>query len=304
MNQSNFVRSLRFAGIGVLCAGLLAACGAPAINSKLAIAQAVYKQAEASSAIAATPTAQVYLHKAGEALAKAEKAEETADVEHYAYLAEQQAKTALEMAKRKHAEKEVETLRKEKTEVVMMAREKEIARARAEAEARAREADARAREAETALEQARKAREEAAELTKQTEQLKKQLSELEAKQTARGLVLTLGDVLFETGKASLLSGATNNIDKLAKFLNENPERQILIEGHTDNVGSETYNLELSRNRANSVRNALLDRGIESSRIRTEGYGESRPVASNESSSGRQQNRRVEIVILDAPKKPQ
>lgn len=298
MKQSNLIRSLRYAGAGVLCAGLLAACGgAPTFNPKLASARAVYQQAETDPAIAAAPTAQVHLHKAGEALAQAEKADDVKDVEHYAYLAEQEAKTALEMAKRKSAEKEAEILSKEKTETVMMAREREIERARAEAEARAREAEARAREAEVALEEARRAREEA-------EKLKQQLSELQAKQTERGLVLTLGDVLFETGKATLLAGAMNNIDKLARFLTENPERQIIIEGHTDNVGSETYNLELSRNRANSVRNALLDRNVVSTRIRTEGYGESRPVASNESASGRQQNRRVEIVILDAGKAPQ
>ena len=275
---------IRLKFLSLACASvLLTACGSgPVKNPQLVSAEATYERAKSSSEIAGAPAAQVYLHKAGEALAQAQKAESPDQVEHYAYIAEQQANTAMEMAKRKAAEKQVETLGKEKDKVVLAAREKEIAQAKAEAEARAREAEARAREAEMALEKARA--------------LEKQLADLQAKQTDRGMVLTLGDVLFETGKANLLPGAMSTISKLSAFLKENQSKTLLIEGHTDSRGSDSYNMELSRNRAYSVRNALLDLGVDSNRMNTAGYGESKPIADNGSESGRQQNRRVEIVI--------
>jgi len=278
------MQNLKLKFLALSCAALLSACAStPDSTPKLAAAQAIYSQAQNDPAMNSSSVAQKNLYLAGETLKKAEKAESAEQMDHYAYLAEQQTREALEMAKRKAAEQNIEKFSKEKTEVVMQAREKEIARAKAEAEARAREAEARAREAEMALERVR--------------QLEKQLTELQAKQTDRGLVLTLGDVLFETGKATLLGGAMRNLDKLAQFLKDNPKKQILIEGHTDSVGSESFNMELSRNRAAAVRNALSNRGIAMSRMETEGFGKSRPVSSNDTAAGRQQNRRVEIIIL-------
>jgi outer membrane protein OmpA-like peptidoglycan-associated protein len=94
-----------------------------------------------------------------------------------------------------------------------------------------------------------------------------------------------------------MPGAVNTIDKLVKFLEKYQNRNVLIEGHTDSVGSETYNLGLSHRRADAVRAALISKGISENRITAKGYGESRPVASNTTAAGRQQNRRVEIVIL-------
>ncbi len=285
------MQNLNLKLLTLACAGLLSACAStPATTPKLASAQAMYQQAQNDPVMATSPIAQKNLFIAGEILAKAEKAETPETMDHYAYLAEQQARDALETAKRKAAEQSIEKLGKEKNEVVLQAREKEIARAhaeselaRAEAEARAKEADARAREAEMALERVK--------------QLEQQLSDLQATQTDRGLVLTLGDVLFATGKAELLGGAARNLDRLAQYLKDTPEKNILIEGHTDSVGGEDYNMELSRNRALSVRDALLDRGISAERMQTEGFGKSRPVASNDTETGRQQNRRVEIIIL-------
>lgn len=134
--------------------------------------------------------------------------------------------------------------------------------------------------------------------TREADELRRQIAELNAKQTERGLVVTLGDVLFETGKADLKSGATANLGKLAGFLNQQPERALVIEGHTDSVGSDSYNQVLSQNRADSVKAFLLSQGVESNRITTVGKGESTPVASNDSASGRQMNRRVEIVIAN------
>lgn len=132
--------------------------------------------------------------------------------------------------------------------------------------------------------------------TQEADALRRQLAELNAKQTERGLVITLGDVLFETGKADLKGTATANLAKLTAFLTQDPDRSLVIEGHTDNVGSESYNQVLSQNRADSVKAFLLSQGVASNRITAFGKGESSPVAGNDSSAGRQMNRRVEIII--------
>ncbi len=125
-----------------------------------------------------------------------------------------------------------------------------------------------------------------------------QLDEMEAKKTERGMVITLGDVLFDTGKAQLKAGATRNVQKLADFMKQYPERRVQIEGFTDSVGQEEYNQVLSQQRADAVRAALTSMGVESARIDTQGYGETLPVASNDTKAGRQLNRRVEIVLSD------
>jgi outer membrane protein OmpA-like peptidoglycan-associated protein len=101
-----------------------------------------------------------------------------------------------------------------------------------------------------------------------------------------------------------MPGAMFTMDKLALFLKKYPKRNVLVEGHTDSQGSETYNLGLSQRRADSVRNALMERGISADRIATKGYGEKFPVASNAAAAGRQQNRRVEIIILDEGVSPE
>lgn len=130
----------------------------------------------------------------------------------------------------------------------------------------------------------------------ETAELQRQIAELNAKATERGLVVTLGDVLFDTGKAELKSGAATNLAKLAAFLNQYQDRSVLIEGHTDSVGSEDYNLGLSQRRADAVKTWLMGQGVDSDRLVTSGKGESSPVAGNDSASGRQLNRRVEVII--------
>lgn len=126
-------------------------------------------------------------------------------------------------------------------------------------------------------------------------------NELNAKQTDRGLTVSLGDVLFDTGKSQLKPGGAREVKKLAQFLRENTQRSISIEGFTDAQGSEEYNLSLSERRAEAVKSELIDNGIEPQRIVSKGYGESYPVADNDTSAGRQMNRRVEIVIGDEGK---
>jgi OmpA-OmpF porin, OOP family len=125
------------------------------------------------------------------------------------------------------------------------------------------------------------------------------LQQLRAERTARGLVVTLEDVLFEVNGADLQPGAQVELLRLVEFLERNPDRKVLIEGHTDSTGSEEYNLQLSLLRAESVQSLLVGNGVPADRVLAVGYGETRPEAPNDSATGRQQNRRVEIVIPDA-----
>ncbi len=128
------------------------------------------------------------------------------------------------------------------------------------------------------------------------QQLENELTELKAKQTDRGLVITLGDVLFEFNQADLINGAARNLDPLVKALTKDPTQSVIVEGHTDNIGSKEYNLSLSERRADAVKAYLLSQGIAETRVSTEGLGFEFPVASNETNAGRQQNRRVEIIL--------
>ncbi len=150
---------------------------------------------------------------------------------------------------------------------------------------------ARSQEATVARQQAETAREE-------TSAAQRALAELQAKPTERGMVLTLGDVLFDTNEATLKPGAMLAMDRIANFLEESADTRAIIEGHTDSTGSDAYNQELSQRRARSVADELVSRGIASSRFEVIGRGEAFPVAGNDTAAGRQQNRRVEIVFSD------
>ncbi|MDO3720746.1 OmpA family protein [Marinobacter sp. chi1] len=145
-----------------------------------------------------------------------------------------------------------------------------------------------------------KAREDAAGAAalamQQEAEYQSQIAALQAEVTDRGVVLTLGDVLFATGSAKLQGGASSNLNRLVDFLNQYPDRNAQIEGHTDNVGSADYNQRLSQDRADAVRHYLTQQGIASQRLSTSGLGMDRPVANNDTPTGRQQNRRVEIII--------
>jgi outer membrane protein OmpA-like peptidoglycan-associated protein len=128
---------------------------------------------------------------------------------------------------------------------------------------------------------------------------KELMRQLGAQRTARGLVVTLEDVLFEVNGADLQPGPQVELLLLVEFLQRNPDRKVLIEGHTDSIGSSEYNLQLSLLRAESVQNFLVGNSLPADRVTAIGYGETRPEAPNDSATGRQQNRRVEVVILDA-----
>jgi outer membrane protein OmpA-like peptidoglycan-associated protein len=157
---------------------------------------------------------------------------------------------------------------------------------------------AREHETEAAKAEAATARNTAAAAQSELASARQELSDLQAKQTDRGLVMTLSDVLFDTGKATLKAGATRDLDRLAHALKDNPNTRVKIEGYTDSVGSDSYNQELSQRRAQAVADALQSRGVPADRYQIEGLGKEFPVATNDTPAGRQQNRRVEIVFSD------
>jgi len=197
---------------------------------------------------------------------------------HYAYLATQQAKTGEARISESKYRAQISQGEAERNRVLL--------------EARTRQAEAQAQKAEAARQEAESARAE-------TEDMQRQLSDMKAKQTERGMVLTLGGgVLFETSKATLKPGAASQMDRIAQFMQQNPETKVIVEGHTDSTGSEEYNEQLSQRRAQAVSDALVERGIDPSRVQAMGRGEAYPVASNDTSAGRQQNRRVDIVFSD------
>ncbi|HUF82042.1 MAG TPA: OmpA family protein [Burkholderiales bacterium] len=284
----------------------LAACAStPPRNAALDEANASYQRAAGDSQVARS--APVELRKAQQALQQAETAlragEERDAVDHYAYLAKQRTEVALQTGKVAQAEQAVADASQNRNRILIDARTRDADKARMDAETQRNQAEAARKLAEERLataqaSQARAASANAlaASATARARTLEDQLAQLKAKQTERGMVLTLGDVLFSTGRAELNAGAASTLDQLTTFLRENPERTIQIEGHTDAVGSDHMNQALSERRANSVKNALMDRGVTSSRISARGFGQARPVASNDTPAGRQQNRRVEVVL--------
>lgn len=164
--------------------------------------------------------------------------------------------------------------------------------ARQEADAARRLADAQAREAELA-------RREAELASAQSISLRQQLATIRAVPSTRGLVITLGDVFFAAGQAELAVAARDNLGAVLDVLSRHPDKAVKVEGHTDSSGADEANLALSERRARSVREALVAQGADPARISASGFGESQPIASNDSAEGRARNRRVEIIIEGA-----
>lgn len=159
---------------------------------------------------------------------------------------------------------------------------------------------ARERDVRKSVEQAGDALRQSVASQARVDSLETELADLKLKKTERGLVLTLGDVMFDTGQSTLKPGAYATLDRLAMALRQQSERKVLIEGHTDNVGSSDNNQGLSERRAQSVQMGLAQRGVERSQITTLGKGENFPIAGNDTADGRQSNRRVELIFTDAP----
>ncbi len=278
------------------CLALLAAgCATtPERVPELDQARATVRQLEAEDA--AGTVAAESLSSARQALARAQTAQDEGEplpvIRHQAYLARRHAEIGLETVGEAKAMEEVRTAEARRRELQLEARTMEARRAEMRAQRQARQA----RQERSA---AAASRQEALAAQQETERLQQELSDLQAEQTARGIVLTLGNnVLFETDSDELKPGAERSMDQLAAFLEEHPERRLMIEGHTDSRGTEAHNRDLSERRAEAVAEALEERGIPDGRLQPVGLGEGYPVASNASSAGRQQNRRVEVVISD------
>lgn len=238
--------------------------------------------------------------------------------QHRVYMADRKVEIARAKATTRYAEDQRARFAEERDAARLAARTREADAARydanratAEAEraradtaratADAERARADAAMAYNAADAARRAEaESSAEAARRAADLQRQIDELQAEVTDRGLVLTLGDVLFATGSAELQGGASDRLNKLVTFLNEYPERRVQIEGHTDSVGSSEYNQGLSQRRSESVKYYLTQQGIASQRLSTSGMGEDHPIATNDSAAGRVQNRRVEIIIENPP----
>ena len=242
-----------------LAIGMLA-CGGP-VKKNNALLEAESSLARVKADPEVIQHASKQLDDAEMTLRQAAKAESDEQMTTLAYIGNNEVQTALQVRNLKQAEHEMSRLNEASGQLALQSRERETQKVLAE-----------------------------------KSQLEQQLAELQAEKTDRGMVMTLSDVFFATGKADLMPGAITMVNRLAQFMQQYPEKRLLIEGHTDSTGSSSFNLRLSEDRANAVRNVLLSEGVSGSRIETIGYGMSKPVTSNDTASGRQQNRRVEIVI--------
>ncbi len=250
---------LRSFWVLTMTAALVSGCSSVQKNQDLIGAEEIFGKAKQDeSVLRYAPTE---LERAQKALNLAAEAKSDEEMSSLAYIGKTRTQTAIAVAERKKAKARLLELSKVKDEERLKARDLEITEAQAKAAA-----------------------------------LQKQLEDLEAVKTERGMVMTLGDVLFATGKADLQPGAMSTISRLAEFLAEYPKKNVLIEGHTDSVGTDAYNQGLSERRAMAVQTALIQARVDPARISSVGYGEARPIADNNIAEGRLKNRRVEIVI--------
>jgi outer membrane protein OmpA-like peptidoglycan-associated protein len=262
----------------------LGACaGGPRPNPALESAHDAVRAAESDPNV--SKYAALDLEAARKNLAVADDAalhHRDSDIAQPAYMAEQNARLARIHGATKADDARVAAGQTERDQIMLSARTREVQNAKAATN--------------VALDQRDQAAQNAAAAQQEAARLQAEVDQLKATPTPRGLVLTLGDVLFDTGRAELNPGAGRKLDQLAQFLNEHKDRLVQIDGFTDSVGTDSYNEDLSRRRADAVKSALLSRGVDSARIGTVGYGKAYPVASNNESGGRQLNRRVEVVI--------
>jgi outer membrane protein OmpA-like peptidoglycan-associated protein len=284
----------------LLSAAVLAACStlSPETAQRVDEARGAYHLAASDPQV--QRHAQPELARAASALQDAERmAKEGADaqlVEHHAYLAERRARTAVTVAQAREAETRTVIAREEQRRQRL---EAEAATAREEAkraDVARQEAEARARLAEEEKLKVVREQTATAELAAEVKKLEAQYPGVQARQTTRGWVVTLNnDLLFDSG-AALKDDADRTLDNVAEFLRKHPERRVAIEGFTDGAGPRDAAERLSERRAQAVKFALVQRGVEPHRIDARGYGGAFPVSSNDSETGRHLNRRVEIVI--------
>jgi outer membrane protein OmpA-like peptidoglycan-associated protein len=258
--------------LSVAIAAILSACSAaPPRNESLETARTVVPEVEKSSRAGVAAKDISNARKSLDAANRlAEAKGKQADIEYEANNAVTSAQIANEKILTAQANEEVAQGTAQRQAVLLQARERESLRSADQASASAQRVDS----------------------------LEAQLADLKVQKTERGLVLTLGDVLFDTGQATLKSGAYGTLDRLATALRDKSGRKVLIEGHTDNVGSDESNQGLSERRAQSVQSALMQRDVARSQMTALGKGENFPIASNDSADGRQSNRRVELIFTE------
>ncbi len=273
----------------------------PLKNEQLDLARASFERVSADPVVNRYSKNELNIARAS--LVSAEKAwiakADKIEIDHRSYIALADAEIAQTLAAARSDEELIASLKLSQRDAIVSLRSAETIAANSAAE---------------------QARNEAARLMAETEQLKaeaaarenqlqaqldelNELRALEAKSTDRGMVLTLGDLLFDVGKATLKPGAISDIDEIATFMLNHPDRAVVIEGHTDDTGDDDSNRELSLSRANAIGGALEARGVDFSRIETRGMGEDVPVADNDTAVGRQLNRRVEIIFPNDVENP-
>jgi outer membrane protein OmpA-like peptidoglycan-associated protein len=314
--------STRWTFTAIAVAAFVSACASvPADNVALEEARSNYNGARNNPRTAAAAPAEM---KAAEAALQAAndawtRRDSVAEVNHLAYVAKQRVAIAQETGRQKSAEADAAgaTVTRDKMRLEARTNEADDAQRRAalsqqsaaaaqrQSEAAQlsaansqRQSEAATRAAMASQQQSVASQQQASDAEMRSRQLEAQLKELDAKKTDRGLVITLGDVLFDTNKSDLKPGAQRSVDRLVVFLKQYPQRKAVIEGFTDNVGNNSSNQALSGRRADAVRMALLGAGVAGERVAAQGYGESFPVAGNDSAGGRQANRRVEIIVSD------
>lgn len=283
-----------------LAAGIVAVGCATPQSQELKQAQQSYSEAQNSPAIAQNASATLY--EAKQDLDKAKKADNIADQKHYAYLAQKKIELAESQASRAQIRDEAQNLQKQQEKFLLALRQRQAEEARKQAEMAQQKLQAyQSQQREQQLTQAQQEKQQA---QSELQQLRNQIADMKAKQTKTGMVLTMSDVVFGFDKAQLKSGAERSLGRLADFLKNHPNHKVLVEGFTDDRGSNQYNRKLSQERAQAVAQALESDGISSDRITTRGLGEDYPIAPNSTAAGRQQNRRVEITILNPGQQPQ
>jgi len=281
---------------------LVSACSSvPDRNTALESARSQFNIARNDAQV--TSQAPDELKRAGEALRVADQArgngESTANIDHLAYLTSQRVMIAQETAASRASQAVTASAAAERDRLRLDARTIEVNAAQrqlavSEQNNAQKTADLAAAEASAARSQARVERGD-----QRVNDLEAQLRELNAVKTERGMVVTLGDVLFDTGKAELLPDGGKNIAKLAEFFRRYPDRTATVDGYTDSVGNANANFTLSERRANAVMSALINQGVAANRLTMRGHGAEMPTADNATPAGRQMNRRVEVVFANS-----
>lgn len=277
----------------VSLAALMAGCSSNPESPTLALAENEVAEMRAMQGV--ENAAASHVDSADFQLRKAQRLQDAGrkpdQVEHHALLAMKHAQIAQERLKLQTIKQQIQTADDRRQAILLDS-------SRQDALTAERKARLASLQAAQATEAANAAKAELERIRAEARDMASELKDLKARQSERGTVLTLSDIVFETDSANILPGALRDIDRLASFLKSHPDRAIRIEGSTDSRGTSEYNRLLSEKRANAVKSVLVDAGVSAQRITTAGLGEEFPVASNDTAAGQQKNRRVEIIVAN------